>query len=189
MTLYYFGSSIIMPPVTVESDEYKVANDSLSMRQDRLQGASQRWLVSFSLVPSQNFEPLAILMKGFTTKWNQQFPQFTPDLISLNYTMSKGYSAGDSVITVTSDVTDNLTVGRMVRFSGHSKMYMVTKITDSTTITIYPNLFNDVTEGETFSYGSNVYFKALITTDQAKSITFSDGIFEDYGVIKLMESV
>ena len=52
MSIYYFEGAPIVTPVSVETDELVFVNDTLSLKQDRITGASQRWLVSFKLMPT-----------------------------------------------------------------------------------------------------------------------------------------
>ena len=51
MTIYYFKGAPIIAPVSYETEEFGIANKHLNLKEDRISGASQRWLVSFGEYP------------------------------------------------------------------------------------------------------------------------------------------
>lgn len=189
MTIYYFEGSPIMAPVSVETDELMFVNDSLSLKQDRISGASQRWLVSFGVVPTISFNPLATLLRGSTSSFTFNFPQFTRDLVSLTTAITVASAVYSNTVTIGTTPALGVTVGRMVKFSNHNKLYMVIAKPTATTLTVYPRLTAALTTSQTMAYGSNVPMTAYISPDQIRGLTFSDGLLEDYGTMKFVEAL
>lgn len=188
-TIYYFQGAPITAPVSVETDELVFVNQALSLKTDRLTGASQRWLVSFRLAPTGSFEPLAALLTGVRQPITFNFPQFTRNLTSKTASTTATAAVSTSTITAASSVISELTVGRMIKFANHSKLYMVIGKPTSTTFTVYPSLQLAVPSTTSFVYGSNVPISVYIVSEQVRGITFSDGILEDLGVLKFEEAI
>lgn len=196
MTSYYFGGQEIQTPVVVETDELLFANDTISMKQDRIKGTSQRWRVSFSLIPhddpTDDGVAFGLRLLAQTTPQTMPFPQFHPGLPSvLNFTTKGNVVAGISSITLAGDAS-SLKAGRMVKFSNHSKVYMVLTTAPSgsdTTVTFYPSLQSNVPNSSLMSAGSGVTFRYLIDLDMRPGITIEDGVIVNQGTISLVEAL
>ena len=192
MTIYYFQGVPIVAPVRVETDELLFVNETLTMRQDRVKGTGQRWLVSFNLLPGAGLGPLDLLLRGGTDVFTTRFPQFEPGLTALtsNATAALGY--GSNTMNVVETFYNSITIGRAFRFSNHSKVYLVTNKTSSGgnyTLHFYPNFQQGIPFNTPFNYGNNVDFRCRISADQARGITFTDGILNDFGTVQLVEAI
>jgi hypothetical protein len=185
MSTYTFQGARIIAPVSFETDEILFVNNTLAMRQERVSLFGQRWKISFKVEPKSNADILVHMLPRLSTTFNFTVPQpdnpklFTPLTGNVTDTATRG---SDSFQTTT-----NLPSGRFIKFSNHSKVYMVLSRSDNT-VTIYPSLELDLTTETTFAYGNNVTMQVFYDENQVRGITFENGVLSDPGTITLIEN-
>jgi len=90
-------------------------------------------------------------------------------------------AAGSSKVGVDTVATGTLKKGDLIKFSNHSKVYMITADVDMdgssvNTLDIYPPLLTAVTAAHTVTY-DNVPLTVFLDKDQIKYVTSLDGTF------------
>lgn len=106
-------------------------------------------------------------------------------------------NTGGAITTSVNRLTVNQGIpkGRFIRFSGHSKIYLVIESTvdrhtvDTTaTIKIYPQLLHTVAANEVIYFGLDVHFDGFYDKESLRGVTYIDGILADAGEVKLVEA-
>jgi hypothetical protein len=200
MTVYYFEGSPIVAPLTIESNEPIFSADTVSLKQQRASQGAQRWELSFQVQTKDIEEDYFVgIVTGIASAKTMVMPQLlsvdkkvTVTSIGVPNTTPSGSS---SVLINFSQVGKLLPKGSFIKFSNHSKIYMVTEnvITQSTPVVvpIYPSLKVGVTASQpVYHPGSEVkptlqYYRDLETL---QGITYEDGVLVNPGTIKLIEA-
>jgi hypothetical protein len=149
--------------------------DSGKMFVVQVDGQRFKFSASYPPMSRSDFAPVyAFIMKQRSQK--ETFQISLPDLknskgdVSGTISTASGFSAGDTSIDIQGITQDtSIKAGDMVKFNGHSKVYMVVEdatgdISNLATITIEPPLREDVLSGETMYY-DNIEFTVRLTND------------------------
>ncbi|HCY82448.1 MAG TPA: hypothetical protein DHV22_13035 [Xanthomarina gelatinilytica] len=142
----------------------------------RRQIDGQRWsfTVSCPLKTRSNFAPImAFIVKQRSQKENFTitFPLDALGSETGTVKVNGAHSAGDTTITVdghAGDTAGSFKAGDLIKFSGHSKVYMivadVTPSSNASTLTIEPPLTTALSDNETLTYDS-IPFTVHLQTD------------------------
>ena len=128
MTYYYNGAKILAP-LSIASNEPVFDVDTVSLSKQRASQGAQRWEVAFNTVTSGETE--ADLLVGIITNLAVADTMIMPQLPSVDRTNTIGASrpisttaAGSSTVFMNNNGL--LSKGSFIKFSNHSKVYMVT---------------------------------------------------------------
>ncbi len=201
MTVYYFEGSPIVAPLTIESNEPVFVADTVNLKQQRASQSAQRWELSFQIQTKDIEEDYFV---GIVTNINTAKTMVMPQLLAVDKKVTvttngsaNATSAGASTITVNFSAAERLLPkGSFIKFSNHSKIYMVTaNVTTQTTpvsVSIYPELKQTISAGTTVYHpGSSIkptlqYYRDLETL---QGITYEDGVLINPGTIRLIEAL
>lgn len=169
--------------INVESRQRNVYSETVSGRIQARQIGKQQWAFSAKYNPMtrEEFAPVY----AFLVSQRGRFGTFTivPPVIGTTSgtatgTMTTGFeSAGSTSISV-SGFTGTIKAGDFVKFSDHSKVYMVTADqTGSGSITIEPGLVESISNGTEVTY-TNVPFTMRLNNDVQTYSLSSNEYFE-----------
>ena len=190
------GGSLLIrfaAPLTVVSNQPVFATDTLSLRRQVVSQNVQRWEIVTRLEPSN--QSADFLVHSVTNGHNQVFSVRMPQVYRRSDATN---SAG---ITLTANAASNanqvqvqnlgfIARGEFIRFSNHSKVYMVTEdLTGNGNLKIFPRLRQAVPIGSTVFYGSNAVLEVRYEPDVSLGITYTDGILSDPGTVTLVEAL
>jgi hypothetical protein len=197
----YNGSSVIaqfVTPMTVRSNQPIAVSDTLSLKRLGSQGTAQRWEIETSLEPLSSGAQdlfLEVVTKGYTSAVQVITPQnygVTLKRTSTSTPTATG-SLNSTLITITQNSNTGLIAkGSFIKFANHNKVYLLTSdILNSTaglTASIYPALRSAVST-TAFTHRDDVVMTCYWDTDTVRGMTFTDGLLQDLGKIKLVEAV
>jgi len=178
-----YPTTPVFNAINFSSEQKTITSTSDSGKMFSVQVDGQRFKFSASYPPMTRAEFAPVY--AFIMKQRSQKETFTviPPVISnaqgdvsgllSTYT---GYSAGVTSVQI-QNIVGTLKAGDMIKFNGHSKVYMVVEdatgdINELATITIEPPLREDVLSDEDIIY-DNVPFRVRLTNDIQ---TFNTGI-------------
>lgn len=200
MTVYYFEGSPIVAPLTIESNEPVFVADTVNLKQQRASQGAQRWELSFQIQTKDIEEDYFV---GMVTGIKDAKTMIMPQLLSVdkkvtvttNGSASATSAGADSVLINFSQASRLLPKGSFIKFSNHSKIYMVTANVNTQTtavsVSIYPELKQAILASTTVYHpGSSTkpvlqYYRDLETL---QGITYEDGVLVNPGTIKLIEA-
>jgi hypothetical protein len=204
MTTYYFEGSPIVAPLTITSNEPVFASDSLNLKPQRTTYDAQRWELSFSLQQTGGEEEyFSAIIQNRAAARTMVMPQLysidkkAPSTAAAHALVSIDAAVGSSSVTATC-ATNNVLIpkGSFVKFSNHSKIYMLTANVTTTggavVFSVYPKLRMQVPSGTSLYHPySSVkptlsYYQSL---EMLQGITYSDGIMVDIGSINIIEAL
>lgn len=192
----YDGTKVIArftAPLTISSNQPVSVSDTLSLKRQIARRSAQRWEIS------TNVEPLStdssaffvnLVTKGFSDTVSVLLPQnYGAKAKKTCTSVLTGTAAANATqITVAGRSLGIVPAGTFIRFSNHSKIYMLTSDLTATTMNIYPTLKVAVSN-TTFTYQDDVIMNCLYDTEVTRGMTYSDGILMDMGSIKLIEQL
>jgi hypothetical protein len=173
------------------------------MKQQRRTTDAQRWELSFGLTNRGSEENLLVgAVAGLSTAATMTMPQ----LVSVDQkttatgqlTVAANTAKGLGTVSVTNSVAGTfIPKGSFITFSNHEKVYMLTAdhttSTSASNISIFPNLRVALvaTTTRVNHPGSTTkpalrYYRSI---DNAKGITYSDGVLVDVGTITVIEAL
>ena len=164
--------------INIKSQQKTLVSTTDSGKTFRRQVDGQRWTftVSYPLMPRSTFAPIqAFIIKQRSQKENFTitFPSYLDAQGHENTTINVNgvHAVGDTTIDIDgfhSDGTERLKAGDFIKFSGHSKVYMimadVTSSSNAATVTIEPPLRSALANDETVTYDS-VPFTVYLNSD------------------------
>lgn len=164
--------------INIRSQQKTLVSTTDSGKTFRRQVDGQRWTftVSYPLMPRSTFAPIqAFIIKQRSQKENFTitFPSYLDAQGHENTTINVNgvHAVGDTTIDIDgfhSDGTERLKAGDFIKFSGHSKVYMimadVTSSSNAATVTIEPPLRSALANDETVTYDS-VPFTVYLNSD------------------------
>jgi hypothetical protein len=181
-------------PLDFLSNQPTFSGDALSLKRTISVSPSQRWELECRLAPA-TWDANA-LFALFTTKgrhqtYNLRVPQNTGVIASRNST-SSGHNASGAIGASTlslSGWTGFSPAGTMIRFTGHSKIYMLTAALNNgaNSMSVYPPLRAAVSG--TFKHRDDVEMPAWLDTDNVRGMRYADGILMDLGAVKFVEAL
>jgi hypothetical protein len=186
MSFYTFQGARIVAPVSFETDELLLVNNTLTMKQQRMTLPGQRWRVSFRVQPQPNANILVHMLPRLVTSFDFTVPQ--PDNPKLFSALTGNVTAAASAGATGFQTSATVPAGRFIKFNNHNKVYMVLS-QQGTAVTLYPALQATLATTNTFTYGNNVLMKTYYDDEQVRGITFENGLLSDPGVIMLVEDV
>ena len=196
MSVYYYNGSPILAPFSIRSNEPVFHADTLTLKVQRVSQGSQRWELSFNVLTSDNSVDLFVSsLNEIDTAQNMIMPQLKQITDTLDLSGSPVCSttaAGSTTVTITGG-GGILKKGYFIKFSNHSKIYVV--LTDTTltnsgvSLSIYPKLRTGVTNTTTVLTKENATFSYFRNIDNIGGITFSDGILSSPGTVDLIEAI
>ncbi len=164
--------------LNIKSNQKTLMSETDSGKTFRRQIQGQRWsfTVSYPLMPRSTFAPIqAFMIKQRSQKENFTitFPSYLDAQGNENTTINVNgvHAVGDTTIAIDgfhADGAGRLKAGDFIKFSGHSKVYMimadVTSSSNAATVTIEPPLTTALANDETVTYDS-VPFTVYLNSD------------------------
>lgn len=164
--------------INVKSEQRTLVSTTDSGKTFRRQIDGQRWTftVSYPLMPRSTFAPIqAFIIKQRSQKENFTitFPSYLDSQGNENTTINVNgvHAVGDTTIDIDgfhADGDHRLKAGDFIKFSGHSKVYMimadVIASSNAATVTIEPPLTTALANDETVTYDS-VPFTVYLNSD------------------------
>ena len=164
--------------INIKSQQKTLVSTTDSGKTFRRQVDGQRWTftVSYPLMPRSTFAPIqAFIIKQRSQKENFTitFPSYLNAQGNENTTINVNgvHAVGDTTINIDgfhADGAGRLKAGDFIKFSGHSKVYMimadVTSSSNAATVTIEPPLRSALANDETVTYDS-VPFTVYLNSD------------------------
>ena len=164
--------------INIKSQQKTLVSTTDSGKTFRRQVDGQRWTftVSYPLMPRSTFAPIqAFIIKQRSQKENFTitFPSYLNAQGNENTTINVNgvHAVGDTTIDIDgfhADGAGRLKAGDFIKFSGHSKVYMimtdVTSSSNAATVTIEPPLRSALANDETVTYDS-IPFTVYLNSD------------------------
>jgi hypothetical protein len=196
--------SIFAAPLNVYSKRIVSVSDTLSLRRRTSSSLAQRWEIetNMSFVADAAGFWINNIMNDVDQDIFIKMPQpvmthAQASGIGVDLTKSNklafpdgtgtaaGATAGANTVSITAGGSARCFVGNFIKFSGHSKIYLVTSISGSS-FGIFPALIANVS-------GDTVYFNPAMTgrydIDQLAGMKYVDGILADPGTVRIIESL
>jgi hypothetical protein len=187
------GNTVGYETLDFRSINYRITNLD-SMNNFKQKYLSQRWAFKLKSPPVLRSEAFQVLA-GFTASKSRGTTTLVPPVIAStsgtasgtvtaqlisSTTPSYNYVKGSTNIAV-SGGSGTLKKGDMIKFSNHTKVYMLTadvNLDGSTidTLSIFPALFTDLTAGATITY-NNVPFTVSYESDLFEIRTDQNGYY------------
>jgi hypothetical protein len=195
MSVYYFNGAQILAPLSIISNEPVYDVDTVSLSKQRASQGAQRWEISFNTVttPETEADMLIGMITGIATAQTMIMPQLpsvdVANTVGSGRAITTNISAGGSSVTV--NLNGVLSKGSFIKFSNHSKIYMVTANVNSgiNPVLIYPSLRSSVTTAHTVLTGTGVLLNYYRDIDSSRGITFNDGVLSSTGIVSLVEAL
>lgn len=198
--LYTYRGVPIVAPLTIKSNEPYFFSDTLSLRQERVSQAAQRWELSFNAnFKGEEGEYFASLISAGNDIETMVMPQLLPSLKNTSAVETLLVTAfesadSDTVMVSSTEAGETIAAGSFITFDNHHKVYMVksTHVTSLTgaTLSIYPRLTEPVSS-DTVVYHPNSEDKPMLdyytTMETLRGVTYDDGIMVNPGLISIIE--
>lgn len=190
-------SSVFSAPLSIESNQTSYISDTITLRRCSKKNYPQRWEIETSISrvePSTNFLVKSVVC-GNTDPFYIRMPQLPETfrfMENIATQATTSFTASSINLSVGADALSGLTipVGMFVKFSGHSKVYLIkaaSSIGSVNNIEIFPNLKKNVAQGERMYYGARVSMTAVFDAASKLGISFDDGILSNVTNIKIVE--
>lgn len=176
--------------VNIQNNAPNITTITASGRRQVKSQSSQYWTFTASYPPLTRAEwaPVAafvVKQRGATESFQIEIPEYSNTQGNLSGVVNPGTQAvGDTAITLNQGSltqTDSLKAGDFVRFSNHTKVYMVLDDVDFTsgtaTMNIEPGLLAAVSASDTLVY-NNVDFTVFLNNDVQEFQTGLAGIVQ-----------
>ena len=182
-------------PLTVKSNQPIFVSDALSLKRHVSQRAAQRWEITAGLEPlSHNAQDLFVTLvtKGFSEVHKLIMPQNYGAVQRLSSTSVAPKVVGGALKYATQllikDIVGTIPKGTFIKFSDHSKIYMLTAdVISEGSMNIYPPLRRDVAGDTNITFKNDVIMDALYDTDNVAGMVYTDGILMDMGAVTFIE--
>jgi len=211
MSTYYYKGSPILAPLTIESNQPIFVSDTVSLKQIRTAMNAQRWEVSFDTATNDNAVELLIASCDGQANVNTMImPQLKEvddaytadsDLGSTDgpVLFSNGtHSAGDTTVTLNRlQGVGFLPKGSFIKFANHNKVYLLKtdvdldsmSLSDTVDVDLYPTLRVAVPDSVQMKVGEECVITYFPSIDNAKGITYQDGILASPGTTTIIEAL
>lgn len=192
------GTTVIakfVAPLSVKSNVPVFVSDALSLKRTVTKRNAQRWEISTNLEPlSVGANDLFALLvnKGASEVLTIQMPQNYGVIKKRVSTASPNVDGLLGATNVNVSLNNGLIpAGTFIRFSNHSKIYMVTADFNQTAgiMSIFPGLLIAVPVGQTFKHQDDVEMLCRFDTDVVIGMQYTDGILMDVGTVNLIEAL
>jgi len=193
--IYESGQVIarFVAPMGVKSNVPVFASDTLSLSRPTSARTAQRWEIETRLEPlSFNAQDLFVnlVVNGYTGVVQVLMPQNYGAIQARGTTSGGTGSGGVDATTITiSGMSGLMPKGTFVRFSNHNKVYMTTSDRSGNgSVGIFPALRTSIS-GTTMDNGDDVLGNFRYDFDTVTGMSFTDGVLQDVGIVKLVEDV
>jgi hypothetical protein len=211
MTAYYYKGSPMLAPLTIESNQPVYVSDTVSLKQIRTAMNAQRWEVTFDVATNDNaVELLLASCDGQANTDTIIMPQLKE--VDDAYTADGDYLLNNGPLLFSDGVhaagSDTITIHRLegvgfvpkgsfIKFANHTKVYLLKTainlstmtLSDTVDIEIYPSLRVSVPDSSQIKLGDEVVLSYFPSIDNAKGITYRDGILASPGTTTLIEAL
>jgi len=200
MSVYYYEGSLILAPLTIQTNQPVFSADTVSLKHIRTAQKAQRWEISFTTLTSDAAaDSLIAACDPHTSSKTMVMPQL-PEVSKAttllgNYNVASNANKGDTTVVLdTSSVSGTLPKGSFIKFSNHEKLYLLKNSISSsagatTNLDIYPALVVGVTTSATLKYGNDTTLNYYRSIDNLKGLTYTDGVLSNVGNIDLLEAL
>lgn len=202
MAVYYYKELPILAPFVITSNEPHFDVTTLSLKTQRVSQGHQRWELSFDVQAEMN-DPDRLLVDMLTEDQSlpdtMVMPQFKnvveTTTASGSVTVNSTTAVGATTVSLNSSAASGiLKKGSFVKFSNHSKVYIVTEdsnfLISTASLSLYPSLKASVPSSTTsLLYGDSCSFSYYRDIATMTNIQFTDGILSNPGRINLFEAV
>lgn len=167
-----YPTSPVFNTVNLQSQSPTLVSEAASGKLQARQIAGQRWVFTASYPPltRSEFAPVSAFImqqRGRLNTFTIEIPVVSDSASSATGTLAANGSvtAGNTSITV-DGLTGTLSVGDLVKFNGHDKVYMIVAVSGAnmTSMTVEPPLVENVANDETIIY-NNVPMKVRLNND------------------------
>jgi hypothetical protein len=185
-------------PLSIISNKPTYSNETVTLKRRSIYTDIQRWEISTGLAPLADATELLVhnTINGYTETFYARMPQlYRKGTISerLVPRVFNDVAQNESDIFVKDIGVNKLPVGEFIRFSGHSKIYMIKESVavsgQLNKITVFPKLTKPVDLDETIFFGSKVTIPVKYGDDTKIGITYVDGILAQVDSITLIEAL
>jgi len=192
---YYFKGAKILAPLSITSNDPVFDVDTVSLSKQRASQGAQRWELAFSTATSDATEAdmLVGVINNIASTDTMVMPQL-PSVARLNtasvsLAIFADAAAGDTAVTIVNDGV--ISKGSFIKFSNHTKVYMVTNAVAAGTaaVSVYPSLRSAVTTAHTTKTGASVLLSYYRDVSNLRGLTFTDGILSSTGTVNLVEAL
>jgi len=196
----YEGGSVIaefVAPFAIRSNHPVFTSDTFSLSRYISRRTAQRWEIDTHLSPlSANAQDLFVhlVTKGYSTSFTILTPQNYGVILAKtsNSTPSASGSLGTSTVNIVQGSNNGfIPKGTFIKFSNHAKIYMTTtSLNDSpvsSTLSIYPPLRTAVSS--TSFVTNNVQMTCFYDLETLTGMSYSDGILQDVGQVRIVEAI
>ena len=192
------GTFNMTVPLAIESETRAFRDETLSLRIVTNSSNAQRWNMNFGLAADGGTNQTAALFSVHKATHNisQQFSVTMPqhhyvdaltdsDGNPITVTVNGAVNLSTTDVTMIPTTGGTTPVGRFISFAGHSKIYLVTASTETTT-SIFPPLRSNLADASTVNQSPvvNVFY----SDNDDQSISYSDGILSEIS-LSLVEAL
>lgn len=204
MATYTYNGNTIIAPITFSSNEPVFVSESISLKQNRVSQGAQRWELSFQV---QNNSSSADLLIGTVDEIDNAATMIMPQLKDVAdeadalgvVASNASYSAGATSIEirVQSVTSGKIPKGSFVKWSNHSKVYLLKEELDieaigsagTQTAEFYPALKADINASTFLQWGNSCVITYYRDVSDVAGITYQDGVMYNAGTISLVEAL
>jgi len=204
MATYTYNGNTIIAPITFSSNEPVFVSESISLKQNRVSQGAQRWELSFQV---QNNSSSADLLIGTVDEIDNAATMIMPQLKDVAdeanalgvVASNASYSAGTTSIQirVSSVTSGKIPKGSFVKWSNHSKVYLLKEELDieaigagnTQTVDFYPALKADINSSTFLQWGNSCVITYYRDVSDVAGITYQDGVMYNAGTISLVEAL
>jgi len=197
-------------PLNIISNVSGYASDTINLKRFASASDAQRWELEARIIPQDSGTEWFInnVVNAFYRTMFIRMPQLyiqnhganglsakTPVGAPIDdplptLTLTNGYPAGTTTLSITGIGSYELMAGEFVRFSGDSKVYVITSAgSTGLGFTIFPALRKAKNIGDVMTYGDSVTMDCLYSLDNTFGVIYSDGILADPGVVTFIEKL
>jgi hypothetical protein len=199
MSKYYYNGNVIVTPFSVVTNQPIFSVDTVSLKHIRSQQSAQRWELQFNVLTNDN---VAATLLGVIDEMSSTGLMPMPQLPEIDkLTTASGTISIPTQVEVensavglnTSSASGTMPKGSFIKFSNHSKVYILKADLDlsgaTATAQVYPKITNTVTAGETFLYNQDCEISYYRDINGMNGIRFLDGVLAEPGTVNLIEAI
>lgn len=187
-------------PLEISSNQPSFINDTLNLKRKSLYTGIQRWEITAGITPVDT--PVNLLthtiLKGYSETFYIRMPQLyrkeellEPGLTIYSY---DNYPIAQEWIPIQGSLLANrlIPAGEFIRFSNHSKVYVVTQsayIYGVSSIKIAPKLQVAITSSTRVLYDKRVPLRVMYDSNTKLGVSYIDGILVDTVNVTMIEAL
>ena len=190
--------SVFTAPLSILSNKPTYSNETVTLKRRSIYTDIQRWEIQTGIAPVADATELLVhnVINGYTDTFFIRMPQLYRKSKLPGTMFPKVFNtvnAKEDEIYVKDLGSYTLPVGEFIRFSGHSKVYMIqsSERVDGplNKIKVFPKLVKPVNLNESVSYGYKVTMPVKYGDDSKIGVTYTDGILAQINSITLVEAL